>query len=37
VAGRMSEDQIKKEFELLKKQIKEMEVVIRHLKRQLRK
>jgi len=33
----MSEDQIKKEFELLKKQIKEMEVVIRHLKRQLRK
>jgi len=33
----MSEDQIKKEFELLKQQIKEMEVVIRHLKRQLRK
>ena len=33
----MSEDQVKKEFELLKKQIKEMEVVIRHLKRQLRK
>jgi hypothetical protein len=33
----MSEDQIKKEFERLKQQIKEMEVVIRHLKRQIRK
>lgn len=33
----MSQDQIQKEFELLKQQIKEMEGVIRHLKRELRR
>jgi len=33
----MSEDQVKKEFEKLNQRIKEMESVIRYLKRQLRK
>jgi hypothetical protein len=33
----MSEDQVKKEIELLNKKIKEMETVIRHMKRQMRK
>ena len=33
----MSTDQVKKELELLNRKIKEMEAVIRHLKRQMRK
>ena len=33
----MSQDQVKKEFEKLNNKIKEMEAVIRHLKRQMRK
>ena len=33
----MSADQVKKEIELLNKKIKDMEVVIRHMKRQMRK
>jgi hypothetical protein len=33
----MSADQVKKEIELLNKKIKEMETVIRHMKRQMRK
>jgi len=33
----MSADQVKKEIELLNKKIKEMESVIRHMKRQMRK
>lgn len=32
----MSENQIRQEFEELKKRIKEMETVIRHLRRKLR-
>lgn len=33
----MSQDQVKQEFEKLNKRIKEMEAVIRYLKRQMRK
>ena len=33
----MSQDQVKQEFEKLNNKIKEMEAVIRHLKRELRK
>ena len=33
----MSADQVKKEIELLNKKIKDMEAVIRHMKRQMRK
>jgi hypothetical protein len=33
----MSQDQVKEEFEKLSKKIKEMEAVIRHMKRQIRK
>jgi len=33
----MSRDQVKQEFEKLNQKIKEMEAVIRHLKRQIRK
>jgi hypothetical protein len=32
----MSENQVRQEFEELKKRIKEMETVIRHLRRKLR-
>ena len=33
----MSSDQVKQEFEKLNKKIREMEAVIRHMKRQLRR
>ena len=33
----MSSDQVKEEFEKLNKKIREMEAVIRHMKRQIRK
>ena len=33
----MSSDQVKQEFEKLNKKIREMEAVIRHLRRQMRK
>ena len=33
----MSQDQVKQEFEKLNNKIKEMEAVIRHMKRQLRR
>ena len=33
----MSADQVKRKFEDLEKQIKEMEAVIRYMKRQMRK
>jgi len=33
----MSADQVKEEFEKLNKKIREMEAVIRHMKRQIRK
>ena len=33
----MSQDQVKQEFEKLNKKIREMEAVIRHMKRQLRR
>ena len=33
----MSSDQVKHEFEKLNKKIREMEAVIRHLRRQMRK
>ena len=33
----MSQDQVKEEFEKLNKKIREMEAVIRYMKRQIRK